>query len=90
MFRDSPAFARPIRTTRHLKPPLTLEIKTVGAAIDMIIDDLSETEASMLHWQKASGALYDAYGAPHASKLSAAEAALRAALKAERSYVEPD
>jgi len=91
MFNDGPAFARPIHTTRHLKPPLSLVVKTVGQAIDLIIDDLSETEASMLHWQKARKALYDAYGAAgDESKLLAAEAAVREALRAEGSHVEPD
>jgi len=90
MFNDSPAFARPIRTTRHLTPPLTLEVKTVGQAIDLIINDLSDAEEAMPHWQRAWQALYDAYGAPHARKLSVAEAAVRAALRAERSHVEPD
>jgi len=91
MFNDGPAFARPIRTTRHLKPPLTLEVKTVGQAIDLIINDLSDAEEAMPHWQKAWKALYDAFNAEgDERKLVAAEKAVRDALRAERSHVEPD
>jgi len=93
MPNDDLAFAKPIRTTRKLKPPLSLEIKTVDQAIDQIIDDLTEAEQAMPLWQTAREALFDAYYARPRRALKAvlpAEEAVRAALRAERSHVEPD
>jgi len=89
MLNDDPAFARPIFTRRHLNPPLALEVATVGQAIDLLIDDLTEAEQSMQHWQVARDALLGTFDAPgDAGKLAAAEEAVRKALRAEGTHIE--
>jgi hypothetical protein len=79
---DTP-FATCVRTTPTC--PFDKCIATIEAAIDALIHCLPEPKQTLPHWQRAHYHLYSAFGPPKdVTKLDAAEAAFRDALKAEQ------